>query len=57
MFKLDLEKAEEPEIKPTALTVETEQKQGILRRGGNNTQNCAKRVFMNQITAMVCSLT
>ena len=57
MFKLVLEKAEEPEIKPTALTVETEQKQVILRRGGNNTQNCAKRVFMNQITAMVCSLT
>ena len=29
----------------------TEQK--ILRRGGNNTQNCTKKIFMTQIITMV----
>ena len=34
-----------------------EQKQKILRRDGKNTQkNCAKKIFMTQITAMVCSI-
>ena len=28
-------------------------RQKILRRGGKNTQNCAKRIFMTQITMMV----
>ena len=28
-------------------------KQKILRRGGKNTQNCTKRIFMTQITMMV----
>ena len=31
----------------------TEQKQKILRRGDNNTQNYIKKVFMTQITTMV----
>ena len=31
----------------------TEQKQKILRRGGKNTQNCTKKIFMTQITTMV----
>ena len=35
----------------------TEQKQKILRRGGNNTQNYTKKIFMTQITTMVWSLT
>ena len=33
----------------------TEQK--ILRRGGKNTQNYTKKIFMTQITMMVWSLT
>ena len=33
----------------------TEQK--ILRRGGKNTQNCTKKIFMIQITTTVLSLT
>ena len=33
----------------------TEQK--ILRRGGKNTQNYTKKIFMTQITMMVSSLT
>ena len=28
-------------------------KQKILRRGGKNTQNCTKEIFMTQITMMV----
>ena len=28
-------------------------KQTILRRGGKNTQNCTKKIFMTQITMMV----
>ena len=33
-------------------------KQKILRRGGKNTQkNDTKKIFMTQITMMVCSLT
>jgi len=28
-------------------------KQKILRRGGKNTQNSAKKIFMTQITMMV----
>ena len=28
-------------------------KQKILRRGGKNTQNCAKKIFMTQIIMMV----
>ena len=28
-------------------------KQKILRRGGNNTQNCKRKVFMAQITMMM----
>ena len=27
--------------------------QKILRRGGKNTQNCTKKIFMTQITTMV----
>ena len=29
----------------------------VLRRGGKNTQNCTKKIFMTQIIMMVCSLT
>ena len=29
------------------------QKQKILRRGGKNTQNCTKKIFMTQIITMV----
>ena len=29
------------------------QKQKILRRGGNNTQNCTKKIFTTQIITMV----
>ena len=29
----------------------------ILRRGGKNTQNCTKKIFMTQIITMVWSLT
>ena len=32
-------------------------KQKILRRGGKNTQNCAKKIFMTQTIMMVWSLT
>ena len=28
-------------------------KQKILRRGGKNTQNCTKMIFMTEITTMV----
>ena len=28
-------------------------KQKILRRGGKNTQNCAKKIFMTRIITMV----
>ena len=28
-------------------------KQKILRRGGKNTQNCTKKIFMTQIITMV----
>ena len=31
----------------------TEQKQMILRRGGKNTQNYTKNIFMSQITIML----
>ena len=31
----------------------TKQKQKILRRGGMNTQNCTKEIFVTQITSMV----
>ena len=31
----------------------TQQKQIILRRGGKNTQNCTKNIFMTQIITMV----
>ena len=34
------------------------QEQKISRRGGKNTQkNCMKKIFMTQITTIVCSLT
>ena len=29
------------------------QKQKILRRGGKNTQNCTKKIFMTKIITMV----
>ena len=32
-------------------------RQNILRRGGKNTQNCTKKIYMMQIITMVCSLT
>ena len=31
----------------------TQQKQKILRRGGKNTQNYTKKIFMTKITKMV----
>ena len=31
--------------------------QKILRRGGKNTQNCTKKIFMTQITTVVCVIT
>ena len=31
----------------------TQQKQKILTRGGKNTQNCTKKIFMTQIIMMV----
>ena len=34
-------------------TVWTQQKQTILRRGGKNTQNCTKKIFMTQIIMMM----
>ena len=56
MFKLVLEKAEEPEVKlPTLL--EHQKSKGIpkkKRRGSKNTQkNYTKKIFMTQITMMV----
>ena len=57
MFKLDLEKAEEPEIKLTT-SAGSSKKQERLRRGGRNTQkNYTEKVFMTRITMMVWSLT
>ena len=35
------------------LTEAEEQKQKILRRGGKNTQNYTRKIFMTQITMMV----
>ena len=32
-------------------------RQNILRRGGKNTQNCTRKIYMMQIITMVCSLT
>ena len=31
----------------------TKQKQKILRRGGKNTQNYTKKIFMTEVTKMV----
>ena len=35
------------------ITGKNRQKQKILRRGGKNSQNCTKKIFMTQIITMV----
>ena len=44
-------------IKVHTEMVWTYKKQKILRRGGKNTQNCTKKIFMTKIIMMVWSLT